>query len=318
MKTMFQILSVTILSGFVFSAANSFGQSAHPAGLEGFPFSGTSIAADHQLRQAGFLESLSRAELDAYYKASASPDASSDKAWDGSDERGSLDITPDYGSFKSPNLKGNTYTLPLYANYKLTQRIGLSLNLPVQYTQFRSPDGELDVWNVDATIGLPIKVIMKTKEMPFCWTITPHGGAGGYFADDTGSSHTFIGHGGLTSMLGYQNAHFAISMANQITFFETASRSGSYNFTDAVDQKVLKNGLKVSVPFCESWVADVYGIETEFLENTFLDRYVTVGASVGYHRASMKKGSYIKIGTYTELAKSFQSIHFQFGTGWKF
>ncbi len=325
--------SMALLAVLTFSFTTVFGQQLyypHPASVQGFPISGISVSATHQLLQGGFLDSLSHEEFDDYYKGRSADESSSatkpsgaadqvtSEANSEADSRGRFDITPNYGAFTSPNLKGNTYTLPLYSTFKLTDRVGLSLNVPVQYTQFRSPLGELNVWNATATVGLPIKVIKKTKDLPFAWTITPHGGAGGYFADDTGNSHTFVGHGGLTSMVGYENRHFSISMANQITCYETISRSGSYDFTDAVHQEILKNGLKVSVPFGRRWVADAYGIHTRFLENAFMQEYVTVGASVGYHRPSMKKGSYLKIGTYTELGKTYQSIHFQFGTGWKF
>ena len=232
--------------------------------------------------------------------------------------KGSFDITPDYGAFSAGAVKGSTYRLPLYANFKLSDRVGLSLNIPVQYTQFRTPVGKLNVWNVDPTVGVPIKVFKKTKELPLAWTVTPHAGAGVYFADDAGNSHTYIGHGGVTSMLGYENSHFTLSMANQITFFETISRSGSYSLTKAIHQEVLQNGLKLSAPFGRRWVGDIYAIDTEFLETAYLHRYVTIGASVGYHMARMKKGSYIKVGTYTELGSGYRSIHFQFGTAWKF
>lgn len=314
-------------SAFAFSQAALFGQLSglpHSASVQGFPISGISLSSSEELLQDGFMESRSSEERGLSGAASAAAKAgkathemASDVDQD-SDNRGRFDITPNYGAFSSPNLKGNTYTLPLYSNFKLTDRVGLSLNIPVQYTQFRSPFGELNTWNATATLGLRIKVIKKSKDQPFAWMLTPHGGGGGFFADDTGNSHTYVGHGGLTSMFGYENPHFTLSMANQITAYSTISRSGSYKFTERVDQEVLKNGLKISVPFAHRWVADAYGIHTRFLENAFMQEYVTVGASLGYHRASMKKGSYLKIGTYTELGKSFQSIHFQFGTGWKF
>ena len=323
MKTVIRNLGLAALAGVAFSNTSLFAQYGgyYPpqAALEGFPISGTSITADHELRQAGFLESLSHQELNVNNSSSQADSSNSGMSQTDVNEHGSFDITPDYGAFKSsPNLSGNTYTLPLYANFKLSDRVGLNFNAPVTYTQFRSQAGGLDVWNPDLTIGLPVKVIKKTKELPLAWTVTPYGGAGGYYADDGNSSSTYVGHGGVTSMLGYETSRFSVSMANQITCYETMSRYGMYRGTPKVNQKIVKNGLKVSVPFCECWVVDVYGIRTDFLEHSYVPGYETVGASIGYHRASMKKGAYIKIGTYTDFGSNYQSIHFQFGTGWKF
>ncbi len=322
-------LSVLIVTGISLVGTNLFAQSSHPTSVDGLPFSGTSLTADHQLRQAGFLDSMSREEFEmneGEMGVAATPSTRTGRSGladgeglsDAANERGSFGIMPTYGAFSSPQLDGDTYSLPAYAAFKLTDRVGLNFNLPMQYTRFRGPGGELEVWNVNATVGVPIKVIKKIKGSPFSWTITPHAGAGGYYADDGAESTTYVGHGGLTSMLGFQNERVTVSLANQITFYETINQSGMYDFTPEISQKIWKNGLKISVPFAHRWIADAYGIHTEFLENAFLDRYFTLGASVGYHLASMKKGSYLKLGTYTELAHSYQSIHLQFGTGWKF
>lgn len=324
-------LPFVIVTGLSLVTSSLFAQSSHPTSIVGLPFSGTSLTADHQLRQSGFLDSMSREEFEMSEGAegvaadaqstrtSRSSLSDADGGFSGAaDDRGGFDITPTYGAFSSPQLDGDTYALPAYAAFKLTDRVGLNFNVPMQYTRFRGPGGELEVWNINATVGVPIKVIPKMKGSPFSWTLTPHVGAGGYYADDGADSTTYVGHGGLTSMLGFQNQHVTLSLANQITFYETIDRSGMYDFTPEISQKIWKNGLKISMPFAHRWIGDVYGIHTEFLENAFLDRYFTLGASVGYHLASMKKGSYLKLGTYTELAHGYQAIHFQFGTGWKF
>ena len=56
----------------------------------------------------------------------------------------------------------------------------------------------------------------------------------------------------LTSMLGFQNQHVTVSLANQITFYETIDRHGMYDFTPEISQTIWKNGLKISVPFATS------------------------------------------------------------------
>jgi hypothetical protein len=167
-------------------------------------------------------------------------------------------------------------------------------------------------------VGLPIRVLIRDEHHPLAWTVTPSGGVSGDWSDDPPSSTTYVGQGGATSMLSYECEHFTVSMGNQFTAFGTVDKSGAYKFAPDVDQQVLKNGLKVSVPFGRRWVVELYGIHTEFLQKFIMDRYFTVGGSVGYHLPKMKRGGYVKAGVYTDLGEGFRAAHFQLGTGWKF
>jgi hypothetical protein len=275
----------------------------HEAATDGTPVSATAVSSTATLHQSGLAEGQSREEKQTTKEGA---------------EKASFDITPDFGSFTAGIVKGNSYTLPLYAKYKLTDRVGLNFNIPVQYTEYRTPFGDLNVWGVTVNVGLPIRALIRDDKHPLAWTITPSAGATGDYADDPPSSTTYTGQGGITSMLSYENDHFTVSMGNQITAYTSLEKSGAYKFAGDVDQQIVKNGLKVSVPFGRRWVVEVYGIHTEFLQKFFMDRYFTVGGSVGYHLPSMKRGGYVKAGAYTDLGEGFRAAHFQFGTGWKF
>lgn len=310
MKRKFHSSCAVVLGCLAVSQVSSSGQQPnyiqpHEASTDGVPTSSTAVSSTQLLTQGGFAASRSKDERQA---APGTEDNS----------RGSFDLTPDFGSFSTTGVKGDSYTLPLFANYKLTDRVGLNINLPVQYTEFRTAFGNLDVWDLTLNLGVPVKVIKRSKEQPLSWTVTPHGGLSGDIADDAGDSHTLIGQGGVTSLLSYETEYFTVSLGNQITCYETLSKSGSYKFSADVDQQVLKNGLKLSIPFGHRWVLDVYGIHTEFLQKYFLDRYYTIGGAVGYHLSSMKKNGYLKAGIYADLGEHYRAAHLQFGTAWKF
>jgi hypothetical protein len=91
-----------------------------------------------------------------------------------------------------------------------------------------------------------------------------------------------------------------------------------------IDQQILKNGLRVSVPFCRNWLFEGYGICTNFLQSAAVSTYFTVGAEVGYHFVLREADKaidlgYLKLGLYSDIGnKSYSSAHIQIGSGWKF
>lgn len=282
----------------------------HYGAADGTPESVTGFSAAHQFRHSGLgTEGQSQEERD-----SSSASAGSEK-----EQRSSFEILPDYGSFSTKITKGDTYSLPLYANFKINDRIGLNVTLPVEYTEYRLPFGSLKTYSFSLNVGVPIKVLKREKGEAWNWVVTPGLGGSGAFADDPPSSQNILVQGGLTSLLSYQGSCFTLSMGNQISAYHTVNKTGAYDFTTDIDQQILRNGLKLSVPFGGRWVAEAYGIHTQFLEPGYLDYYYTFGGSLGYHMSGSKKNSYVKIGAYGELGdQGYRAAHLHVGTGWKF
>ena len=123
--------------------------------------------------------------------------------------------------------------------------------------------------------------------------------------------------GGATSYLSYRWNRWEFSMGNHVSFHEGLSVTvDEYEFDPDVSQQILKNGLKVGRSLGQRWYAEGYVIDTEFLQDAFISRYLTVGAGVGY-RGPNRKG-YVMIGLYGNFGDDYSSGNLQFGTGWKF
>jgi hypothetical protein len=116
-----------------------------------------------------------------------------------------------------------------------------------------------------------------------------------------------------------------LTMGNYIGIFEGVDVSlGNYSLDSNIDQQILKNGLRVSLPFAHNWLVEAYGICTNFLQSAAVSTYFTVGAELGYHFI-YRRGEdavdlgYLKLGLYVDIGnKSYQSGHIQIGSGWKF
>lgn len=233
--------------------------------------------------------------------------------------RGGFGIIADVGTFDANGIKGTTYSLPLYARFKLTERVGLNFDLPVNYVDIEGAQ----VFGLGLGLGLPIKVVPRAKGSPWHWQLTPFGGASASGSQDFVAGGLLV-NGGANSMLAYDFGRCTLSMGNHFSLYEGVPLTiDTYTFDPGVSQQILKNGLKLDVPLGRRWVFDVYGIHTKFLASAAIDQYVTVGGEIGYRLlgkadAAKKKSGYLKFGVYAELGKNFTSAHAQFGTGWKF
>ena len=230
-----------------------------------------------------------------------------------------LGIVADVGTFDANGFKGQAYSLPLYARFKLSERVGLNLDIPLSYVQVESAD----IFGFGVGIGLPTKVVLKTKDNPWLWQVSPYGGANASASKDF-LAGGLIANGGINSLLAYDFGKVTLSMGNHFSLHESVPMTiDGYTFDPGVSQYIIKNGLKLDIPLGRRWVVDFYAVHTKFLEAAALDQYYTIGGELGYRTASKpgaakKKSGYVKFGIYSDIGKDYTSAHAQFGTGWKF
>lgn len=228
-------------------------------------------------------------------------------------------IIADVGSFDANGLKGSVYSLPMFARFKLTDRVGLDFNLPLNYTKIEGAEA----FGLGLGLAVPVKVIPRTKDSPWYWQLTPFGGANASASKDLAAGG-LLANGGLNSLVTYDFGNFALSMGNHLSVYEGIPITVSgYTFDPGVSQQMLKNGLKLDVPIGQRWIFDVYAVHTKFLTSAALDQYVTLGGEIGYRflgkaNAAKKSGGYMKLGLYADVGDNYTSAHAQFGTGWKF
>ncbi|NBV24421.1 MAG: hypothetical protein EBS05_21190 [Proteobacteria bacterium] len=192
-------------------------------------------------------------------------------------DRVGFGIIADVGRFDANGIRGEVYSLPLFARFKLTDRVGLNLDIPLNYTKIEGANA----FGVGLGIGLPVKVIPRTKESPWYWQLTPFGGANATASRDLAAGG-LIADGGLNSLLAYDFGSFTLSMGNHFSLHEGVPITvSSYRFDPGVSQQILKNGLKLDVPLGKRWIVDVYAVHTKFLTAAAVDQYATIGGEIG-------------------------------------
>ncbi|MBI5801848.1 MAG: hypothetical protein HZA92_14140 [Verrucomicrobia bacterium] len=233
--------------------------------------------------------------------------------------RVALGIMADVGAFNANGIKGTAYSLPMFARFKLTERVGLNIDLPLTYVDI---DGA-KVFGAGLSLGVPVKVVRKTKDSPWFWQLTPFAG-GNISASKDLLAGGFLANGGLNSVVAHNFGPVTLSLGNHLSIHEGIPLTiSSYKFDPGVSQQILKNGLKLDVPIGQRWIFDVYAIHTKFLSAAALDQYVTLGGEIGYRfgskpNAAKKSGGYMKLGLYADAGEDFTSAHAQIGSSWKF
>lgn len=221
----------------------------------------------------------------------------------------------DVGSFEANGFSGTTVTVPLSMRAQLADRVGLGVDVPLNWTQVESAD----VFNAGVVLGLPITVIKEGADSPLNWIVAPVGHVNGTGSVDMANGG-LIGGGSLASVVSYRLPNnMTLSMGNQISAFEGVEVSG---FTPGVSNQLLKNGLTLSIPVGERWVFETRGLYTSFLQDAAVDGYWTVGGDLIYRflgdYEDKSKRAYAMLGVYGDIAKNYSSPHVRLGTGWKF
>ncbi len=228
-------------------------------------------------------------------------------------------ILADYGRFKLNGIDGTNYGLPLSTSFKITDRVGLNLGLPLIYSKV----GGATAYGVGVSVELPVLLFDTKDERGFLWQLTPAFGGTGV-ASKTLETGGVILSGGISSLACYDFGLLSISVGNHISTYEsTNAKFSGYRYENGVSQRVIRNGLKVDVPISRRWVVDAYAIHNKLSGSSVLDSYMTYGADLAFRvTGDQKKTSgglgQISVGFRTDQGTGYRATNVQFGSGWKF
>lgn len=224
-----------------------------------------------------------------------------------------IGISFDAAEFDIKGRKGETYTFPITGAFKISDRVRVDYEIPLQYVKLPS----VELFQGGLTVDVPVNVIVSSTQQPWSWDVTPT------LAFAEAGSKEWIGGGALTNLLCYRINNVILAYGNYLSFFEGHRWTfDDVNFDKRVSQQIMKNGLKATVQF-GYWVFDAYGIYTQYFQSAAISSYYTIGGEVGRHFIWSYKGipvdlGFVSLGFYTEQGNRFSSGHVQFGSAWRF
>jgi autotransporter-associated beta strand protein len=266
---------------------------------DGTPDSTTALLADYTFYGFGSLSERMAVGLDP------TGDTSKENA---------VSLTFDAGEFDVQGQHGQTYTIPIAGGFKINNRVRLDYQIPLQYITIE----DTGLFQAGLTLDLPVKVIVPSPDQPFSWIVTPTA------AVATSGGREIIGGGALTNVFAYQWHGITATYGNYLSFFEgDVLTNNDPKFQSGVSQQIMKNGLRLDVPFARSWIIEAYGIYTQFFQSALISNYFTIGAELGHHFTWDVQGQhldlgFLSLGLYSEFGNHYSSGHAQIGSAWRF
>jgi autotransporter-associated beta strand protein len=226
-----------------------------------------------------------------------------------------LSITFDAGEFRYQGHNGEVWGFPISGQRRLTDRMRLDYQIPLQYVDY--PGAHL--FQSGLILELPTKIILPSEKHPWTWDCKPTvmiGASGG---------KEVIGGGALTNVVTYRWNDVVFTYANYIGFFEGDTIvNDDVQFKRGVDQQIMKNGLRVSIPIAKkSWLLEVYGVHTQSFQTASVPSYATIGVEIGRHFIMNVEGrpmdlGFFSLGFYSDIGNHYSSGHIKLGSGWRF
>jgi hypothetical protein len=238
-----------------------------------------------------------------------------------------LSILADVGQFKSSDIEGQRYSLPLGYHFEITDRVGARIRAPLTYLEVEGAQ----IFNGSLLVMAPVAVLLPSKSSApedqekswssrLGWTISPSLGlAGGGSKDYSAGSLMYVG--GLTSVLNYDFGRLQLTLGNQLNYMKgIASNIGDLDVGADVNQWITKNGLKATLPFDNRWVAEVYGIHTAFLKDAAVSNFFTIGVQGGMRLYGDTQGSAgaLLLGIYNDVGDDYSSFNVRLGSAFRF
>jgi hypothetical protein len=207
-------------------------------------------------------------------------------------------ISANAGTDSSDDLNGWYGEADLGMSFRFGDRVALTWANGFRY---RDVEGA-KIYNYGTTIGLPIAII-PGNEGGFSWRITPAfvGGFGGSW--DLAAGGILVG-GQLTNSMSIHAGGWTVTMGNQIGFYNGVPVSFSdFDFETDVDQTIVKNGVQIARDLGGSAFIDAGVTYTNFLENAFVDNYISPDVGIGCRLGS----GVIRVGYHGDIAADFMS-----------
>jgi hypothetical protein len=202
------------------------------------------------------------------------------------------------GSANGDSIDGWYAGLGIGSTFQLSDRIGFSINLDLQYRDI----GGAAVYEVVNTDGFPIQVIPPGADgSGLSWTVTPafviaFGGSW-----DLAAGGFPIG-GQITSSLAYRAGEWTFVMANQYGYYNGLSITVSdFVFDTDVDQSIVKNGVQIIRTFGRNFI-DAGIAYTNFLNDASVDSYWTPEVGIGMRFSS---ASGVRVGYHGDFGDGF-------------
>lgn len=179
---------------------------------------------------------------------------------------------------------------------------------------FNSLEGT-EFYGLGANIGMAFRPVLRIEDDRFGWEITPYLGGQGIASVD-GVTAAVLGQFGMINRFEWR--FFDRSLLSFVTQYSTYNNLrieiNDYELATPIEQDIVKNGLMYDMPVfsLRSLYANLYLVDTRFLEDAKVDNYQTLGGGLSYRLKAFSINAYVAI----EKTSDYQSNNGGLGFVW--
>jgi hypothetical protein len=218
----------------------------------------------------------------------------------------------DAGQFKAGGLTGQLVDFAIPLRWKLSDKVGLTLNIPFTYLTLEGAK----IYGTGFNLALPIRFETMSAENPWNWRVTPLFGAAARASEDLASGAA-LWQIGMSNSVDYRvNPKLIVCMVNQLTDYHSFKVTfGGYSFDPEIKQQILKNGLRVVSPLTQRTIASFFLLDSRFLKDAAVKQFTTIGASLAFR---VTKSMNVQLGGNYDTGTDFKSWSVGLSSAWKY
>ncbi|HUJ42599.1 MAG TPA: hypothetical protein VLW52_03220 [Opitutaceae bacterium] len=218
----------------------------------------------------------------------------------------------DAGQFTAGGLSGQLVDFAIPVRWKLSDKVGLTLNIPFSYLTLEGAK----VYGTGFNLALPIRFETMSADKPWNWRVTPLLGAAARASEDLGSGAA-LWQVGLSNSVDYRvNPKLIVCMVNQLTDYHSFKVTfGGYSFDPEIKQQILKDGFRVVSPLTQRLIGSIFLLDSRFLKDAAVKQFTTIGASLAL-RATKKMN--VQFGGNYDTGTDFKSWTIGLSSAWKY
>lgn len=205
------------------------------------------------------------------------------------------------GQFKLFGVKGTYSDFVIPFTVVIDENITLAISIPLNYLYVEGSSS----YGAGINLALPFRIFRMGRDCRFNWKLAPVVGMQARFNTDLDSANA-IWTAGVVNAIDFRvNRRLILSFVNQLTFYSsTVINYDDYRTDPAINQQILRNGLRAVTPVNRRLILEVFAFETNFLQDATVDDYTTIGSALSFRLT--KKGS-ITVGANYDFGSHYRS-----------
>lgn len=162
---------------------------------------------------------------------------------------------------------------------------------------------------------LPIRLVSMDRDRKFTWRVIPFAGVT-YDHSDEFDTNGLLWQAGVVDSIDYRaGPKLVLSLVNQASVHRSSGRGWFGDQMDdlAIDQQILKNGIRAVTPLSRRFVGEVFVIGTNFLSDAAVKYFTTIGGSISW-RATTRYN--LALGLNYDTGRSFSARSVGLSSAW--